>query len=140
MINTTNSYKVKFVKKSDKGNTKFSISDYNKDKPEETRYYNVVAFNSITLQDGDFVIIDQIKTVGSNDYKDKNGNTKTSVTICGIIKQTVPVEKKSSQDANQEAPKVTDPAIPPYADHRNQYDPILDEGPLLDISSDDLPF
>ena len=140
MINTTSSYKVNYVKKSAKGNTKFSIGDYNKEKPEETRYYSVVAFNSIVLQDGDCITIDQIKTVGSNDYKDKNGNLKTAVTICGIVKQSVSPDKKPSPAPTQEAPKISDPAIPPYADNRNQYDPIFDEGPLIDIDADDLPF
>lgn len=133
MINTTNSYKVRFVKKSGKGNTMFSIGDYDKDKPDETRYYNVVAFNSIVLQDGDYITIDQIKTVGSNEYKAKDGTTKTSVTICGIVKQSVPPVSKQAQDKPNTAPE---PETSPTINNDDDFN----TGPLLDISADDLPF
>lgn len=137
MINTTTSYKINFVKKSAKGNTMFSIRDYDKDKPDEKNYLNVVAFNSIVLQDGDFIIIDKISSLSVNQYTDRQGNPKTSVTIFGIVKQSVAPVKK---EAPEQAP-------PPSYQAPNEYEPVVDisnddfnTGPLMDISSDDLPF
>jgi len=139
MINCTNSYKVNFVKKSGKGNTMFSIRDYDKEKPNDQNYLNVLAFNSIELRDGDFIIIEKISSVALGQYTDRQGNIKQSTTLFGTVKQSVAPEKKQAP-----AP-TTSENTPAPTPARNQYEPMVDisdddPGPLLDISSDDLPF
>jgi len=137
MINLTNSYKVSYVKKSAKGNTMFSIRDYDKSKPDDKNYLNVLAFNSIELSDGDFIIIEKISSVSLSSYVDRQGNTKQSVTLFGIVKQSVEPTKKQE-------PVKSEPVV---EQAHNEYEPVVDisdndfnTGPLLDISSDDLPF
>ena len=137
MINLTNSYKACNIKSTQSGKTKFGIRDYEKDKPDDENWANVVALNQIELKSGDMVNLEKINSIALGRYKGD-----LTVMIFAIVKLAKP---KQAQETTETGHVVeTSPNAPII---EAAYEPVIDNsyddfntGPLLDISSDDLPF
>lgn len=117
MINKKFKYKAKFVKFPKDKYTVCSIGI--KDK-ETGRYknYEIFSFGKHDLKDGDEIQILEIDSVDINQFKDRQGNEKEKVVITAkyiIHKQGEQIQEDSYQIEE-------------------------DYEPVLDITSDDLPF
>jgi hypothetical protein len=143
MINLTSSYRINYVKTSSGGKTTFGIRDYNPEKKDEKNYARICASNQIVLNDGDEVQLDKITGCGLSRYEGQ-----LQVMLFATVKLA---KTKQAQEKSNTGPVInTNPADNPYLEQRNVSEPIIDlaeadeplfdQGPLLDISSDDLPF
>jgi len=123
MIKVGFRYYAKFAGMMKNGRFKFSLTD--KDKETETPYYaTVFCENDVVVNDGDNVKI--VKIYGAEVRKNKKGELNHTLSC------DVEIEGKA-QATETQAP-VEKPQEQTFSDSD------FDTGPLLDISSDDLPF
>lgn len=119
-------------KKMGNGNTMFSIIDYDKKNPSDKNYITVFCTDAIELTDKQKVKITAIDGIGCSKYK---GQSQCSMS-CTVVAVD---EAEQEQEDTPPTPKPKKEAKP-----KPQYQPEDDEdfntSPLLDISSDDLPF